>query len=72
MLGVALAQGTPKFGFGWLTCSVATGSKYQHKQEEETLLKKALGLPVEEPKKTTNGDQQAGVDLTSRFFCRQT
>jgi hypothetical protein len=30
--------------------SVATGSKYQHKHEEERLLKEALGLPVEELK----------------------
>ena len=34
-----------------LTCSVATGSKYQHKQEEDTLLKEALGLHVEESTK---------------------
>lgn len=38
-----------------LTCSVATGSKYQHKHEEETLLKEALGLPVEEPGRITTG-----------------
>ena len=34
----------------WLTGSVATGSKYQHKHEEENLLKEALGLPFEEMK----------------------
>jgi len=57
MLDVVLVQGIPKFGFRWLTCSVATGSKYQHKHEEETLLKEALGLPVEEPGRTTEGVQ---------------
>jgi 2-oxoglutarate dehydrogenase E1 component len=36
--------------------SVATGSKYQHKHEEETLLKEALGLKVQEPG-TTKGVQ---------------
>jgi hypothetical protein len=35
-----------------LTISVATGSKYQHKHEEEILLKEALGLPHEELGKT--------------------
>ena len=44
MLDVVLVQGTPKFESCWLTCSVATGSKYQHKHEEETLLKEALGV----------------------------
>jgi 2-oxoglutarate dehydrogenase E1 component len=29
------------------SASVATGSKYQHKNEEGTLLKEALGIPVE-------------------------
>jgi hypothetical protein len=57
MLDVVLVQGIPKFGFCWLTCSVATGSKYQHKHEEETLLKQALGLPVEEFGKTIKGVQ---------------
>jgi hypothetical protein len=57
MLDVVLVQGIPKFRFCWLTCSVATGSKYQHKHEEETLLKEALGLLVEEPVKTTEGVQ---------------
>ena len=40
-----------------LTNSVATGNKYQHKHEEETLLKEALGLEVEEPGRTTKGVQ---------------
>jgi hypothetical protein len=29
----------------YLILSVATGSKYQHKHEEQVLLKQALGLP---------------------------
>jgi hypothetical protein len=57
MLDVVLVQGTLKFDSYWLTCSVATGSKYQHKHEEETLLKEALGLPVEESRMATKGDQ---------------
>jgi len=40
-----------------LTSSVATGNKYQHKHEEETLLKEALGLHVDEPGRTTKGVQ---------------
>ena len=39
-----------------LMISVATGSKYQHKYEEERLLKEALGLPVDE-QKTSKGVQ---------------
>lgn len=39
------------------SASVATGNKYQHKHEEETLLKEALGLPVDEPGRTTKGVQ---------------
>ena len=57
MLDVVLVLGIAKFGFCWLTCSVATGSKYQHKHEEENLLKDALGLPVEQPGRTTKGVQ---------------
>jgi len=67
MPDVVPAQGNP-FPFsppcraGWvcssgLTSSVATGNKYQHKHEEETLLKEALGLNVGEPWRTTKGVQ---------------
>jgi 2-oxoglutarate dehydrogenase E1 component len=40
-----------------LTSSVATGNKYQHKHEEETLLKEALGLHVDDPLRATKGVQ---------------
>ena len=40
-----------------LTSSVAKGNKYQHKHEEETLLKEALGLHVDELGRTTKGVQ---------------
>ena len=51
-LDVVLAPGMPPELRDNADCSVATGSKYQHKHEEEVLLKEALGLPHDEVNKS--------------------
>jgi len=48
-------------GLCWFVCSVATGSKHQHKHEEEQLLMEALGLAQWDPKDVPKGVQW--VDL---------